>query len=160
MDFFNHWLLTILIFLPTVGAILVLIAKGRDAIRWTALATTLVTFLVSLLLLTTFNWHQGDHYGYADQGGTVQMVQRADWIPALGATRIVRTERWGPLTERRLALPSGDEIGVGIVEPSWASVVPLDPRTRQVVEGGFRILHDPHGLLRSLVAAVGTQTSA
>jgi uncharacterized protein len=82
-------------------------------------------------------------------------TQRADWIHALGATRIVRTERFGPLTERRLALPSGAEVEVGIVEQAWASVVPLDPLTRQVVEGGFRILHDPHGLLRSLVAAVG-----
>lgn len=106
--------------------------------------------------------------GLADSGSRLILLvedataytQRADWIHALGATRIVRTERWGPLTQRRLALPSGDEIAVGIVEPSWASVVPLDPRTRQVVEGGFRILHDPHGLLRSLVAAVGTQTSA
>jgi hypothetical protein len=84
-------------------------------------------------------------------------TQRADWIHALGATRIVRTERWGPLTERRLALPSGLELEVGIVEPSWASVVPLDPRTRRVVEDGFRILHDPHGLLRALVAAVGAR---
>jgi uncharacterized protein len=85
-------------------------------------------------------------------------TQRAEWIEGLGATRIVRTERWGPLTERRLALPSGLELDVGIVEPSWASVVPLDQRTRQVVEAGFRILHDPHGLLRSLVAAVATRT--
>jgi hypothetical protein len=84
-------------------------------------------------------------------------TQRADWIHALGATRIVRTERWGLLTERRLALPSGLEVEVGIVEPAWASVVPLDPRTRQVVEDGFRILHDPHELLRSLVAAVGAR---
>jgi NADH-quinone oxidoreductase subunit M len=89
MDFMNHWLLTILIFLPTAGAMLVLVAKGRDAVRWTALATTLVTFLVSLLLLTTFNWHQGDHYGYADSGGTVQMVQRADWIPAFNIQYLV-----------------------------------------------------------------------
>ena len=47
MDFLNHWLLTILIFLPSAGAILVLLAKGRDAIRWTALATTIVTFAAS-----------------------------------------------------------------------------------------------------------------
>ena len=84
-------------------------------------------------------------------------TQHADWIHALGATRIVRTERQGPLTERRLALPSGLELEVGIVEPSWASVVPLDPETRRVVENGFRILHDPHRLLRSLVAAVGAR---
>jgi hypothetical protein len=84
-------------------------------------------------------------------------TQHADWIDALGATRIVRTERLGPLTERRLVLPSGLELEVGIVEPSWASVVPLDPETRRVVANGFRILHDPHGLLRALVAAVETR---
>src|SRR6476620_12735218 len=89
MDFLNHWLLTILIFLPSAGAILVLVAKGRDAVRWTALATTIVTFLLSLLLLTTFNWHEGNHYGYADAGGTVQMVQRADWIPAFNIQYLV-----------------------------------------------------------------------
>jgi hypothetical protein len=86
-------------------------------------------------------------------------TQRADWIAVLGATRIVRTERLGPLTERRLALPSGLELEVGIAEPSWASVVPVDPETRSVVANGFRILHDPHGLLRSLVSAVGARTS-
>ena len=103
--------------------------------------------------------------GVADAGSRLILLvedataytQRADWIHALGATRIVRTERLGPLTERRLALPSGAEVEVGIVEAAWASVVPLDPSTRQVVEGGFRILHDPHGLLRSLVAAVEAQ---
>lgn len=103
--------------------------------------------------------------GVADSGSRLILLvedaaaytQRADWIHALGATRIVRTERFGPLTERRLALPSGVEVEVGIVEPAWASVVPLDPLTREVVEAGFRILHDPHGLLRSLVSTVGAR---
>jgi uncharacterized protein len=84
-------------------------------------------------------------------------TQRAEWIHGLGATRIIRTERSGALTERRLALPSGLELEVAIAEPSWASIVPLDPETRRVVANGFRILHDPHGLLRSLVAAVGAR---
>lgn len=79
MDFLQHNLLTILIFLPTAGAILTLLAKGKDAVRWTALATTIVTFLLSLLLLATFDWHKS---GYIASGGVVQMVQEADWIPA------------------------------------------------------------------------------
>src|SRR5437660_268202 len=49
MEFLNHSLLTILIFLPCVGAILVLLSKGRDTIRWVALSTTIVTFALSLL---------------------------------------------------------------------------------------------------------------
>ncbi|MGB7161013.1 MAG: NADH-quinone oxidoreductase subunit M [Tepidisphaeraceae bacterium] len=83
MDFLNNWLLTILIFLPTAGAILVLLAKGRDAVRWTALATTLVTFAVSLLLFVTYDWHAGGGYRYFDgHNGVVQLVQHASWIPA------------------------------------------------------------------------------
>jgi NADH-quinone oxidoreductase subunit M len=86
MDFLNHWLLTILIFLPTAGAILTLIAKGRDAVRWTALATCIVTFAASLLLFATFDWHAGNGtYAYLHNGdgsGVVQMVQEASWIPS------------------------------------------------------------------------------
>jgi NADH-quinone oxidoreductase subunit M len=90
MDFLNHWLLTILIFLPTAGAILTLIAKGRDAVRWTALATCIVTFAASLLLFATFDWHAGNGtYAYLHNGGSggsdtgvVQMVQEASWIPS------------------------------------------------------------------------------
>ncbi|HEY7088736.1 MAG TPA: NADH-quinone oxidoreductase subunit M, partial [Tepidisphaeraceae bacterium] len=90
MDFLNHWLLTILIFLPAVGALAVLVAKDRDAVRWTALVTTLITFLLSLLLLATFDWHRGDTYGYLDGGsGVVQMVQRASWIPAFNIDYLV-----------------------------------------------------------------------
>jgi NADH-quinone oxidoreductase subunit M len=78
----NNYLLTSLIFLPTLGAIFVLLARDREAIRWTAMATTLATFVLSLFLLVAFNWHQGTTYAYANDGGTVQLVQDAIWIPA------------------------------------------------------------------------------
>ena len=51
MDFLRENILTVLIFLPLAGAVLTLLARGRDAVRWTALATTLVTFALSLVLL-------------------------------------------------------------------------------------------------------------
>jgi NADH-quinone oxidoreductase subunit M len=72
MTFLQNNLLTLLIFLPTAGAILTLLAKGRDAVRWTALATTLVTFALSLVLLLIFRTN----------AGVPQMVREADWIPA------------------------------------------------------------------------------
>src|SRR5687768_1803859 len=92
MDFLNNWLLTILIFVPTVGAVLTLLAKGRDAVRWTALATTIVTFVLSLLLFATFKWGAGEGYGYMNAdgtGGVVQLVQRATWIPAFNIEYLV-----------------------------------------------------------------------
>jgi len=75
-------LLTILIFLPTIGAVLTMLVKGRDAIRWTALGTCIVTFLLSLLLFAYFDWNKSGGYAYAQDGGTVQLVQEASWIPA------------------------------------------------------------------------------
>jgi NADH-quinone oxidoreductase subunit M len=82
MDFLHNWILTILIFLPMAGAVLTLLAKGRDGVRWTALATTIVTFVVSLLLFSMYDWGGGTGYAYEDQGGVVQLVQHAKWIPA------------------------------------------------------------------------------
>jgi NADH:ubiquinone oxidoreductase subunit 4 (subunit M) len=82
----QNYLLTILIFLPTIGAVLTMLVKGRDAIRWTALGTCIVTFLLSLLLFAYFDWNKGDpnkpRYAYESDGGNVQLVQEAQWIPA------------------------------------------------------------------------------
>jgi uncharacterized protein len=75
------------------------------------------------------------------------------WVRDLGGTRIVKTQAWGPMTERRFVLPDGLEVEAGIAPPSWAATDPVDPGTRNVVRDGFRILHDPEGLLARLVGA-------
>lgn len=65
---------------------------------------------------------------------------------------VVRRAEWGVLTERRLRLPSGFEVEVGFVNPSWASIDPLDGGTAEVVEdGGLVPLYDPEGSLARLV---------
>ena len=90
VEFLNNWLLTILIFLPTAGAILVLFARDRDSVRWTALGTTIATFAASLLLFATFKWNVGSGYGYLEgTGGVVQMVQRATWIKSFNIEYLV-----------------------------------------------------------------------
>src|SRR5207248_384099 len=68
-------------------AIAVLLLKNRDHIRWTALGFTLATFVLSLLLLFTYDWNAGKGYDYLEHPvtgtpGVVQMVQSASWIPA------------------------------------------------------------------------------
>jgi NADH-quinone oxidoreductase subunit M len=86
MQFLQDYLLTILIFLPTAGAILVLFQRDRNTIRWTSLAVTIATFVGSLLLLLPgmFDWSHGGAYAYMTQGGggVVQLVTDAVWIPA------------------------------------------------------------------------------
>ena len=75
------------------------------------------------------------------------------WIAELGGLRIVRTARWGPLTERRFVLPSGLEVEVGIASPTWAATDPVDGGTRRVVEDGMRIIYDPGEFLSRLAIA-------
>jgi NADH-quinone oxidoreductase subunit M len=82
MDFLRNNLLTILIFLPLVGGLLVLLTRDARQAKWTTIGTTLLTFALSLLLFATFNWNKGTGYAYEADGGTVQMVQAANWIPA------------------------------------------------------------------------------
>ena len=53
-------ILSVTTFLPLVGALFILVIRGDDAIavrnmRWTALSTTIITFLVSLLIWADLN---------------------------------------------------------------------------------------------------------
>jgi NADH-quinone oxidoreductase subunit M len=70
------YLTSIVIFLPLVGALLMLPLRSLPAIRWTALLTTIVTFLLSLLLYVGF-----------DPAGNPAQPQLADqiggWFPGL-----------------------------------------------------------------------------
>lgn len=68
--------------------------------------------------------------------------------------KIVRTQEWGPLTERRVRLPSGMDVEFGFAPPSWASTDPVDPGTAQVVLDGCIPFVDPGGLFASLIEAV------
>ncbi|MBI9113719.1 nucleotidyltransferase domain-containing protein [Sanguibacter suaedae] len=82
-------------------------------------------------------------------------VEGDGWVvPALGeAAPIVRTQQWGVLTERRVRLASGLEVELGFISRVWA-VEPVDAGTLRVVTDGFRVLHDPHGVLARLVAVI------
>jgi NADH-quinone oxidoreductase subunit M len=95
MQFLSDILLTLLIFVPTLGAVLTLMARGRDAARWTALGTTLVALALSLLILVPFKWRPDAGGGAASYAynagqaspasfGVVQLVREADWIPSFG----------------------------------------------------------------------------
>jgi hypothetical protein len=51
-------------------------------------------------------------------------------------------------------LLSGFEIDFGFLEPSWASIAPIDPCAAGVVrDGGLMPLYDPDGLLDLLAEA-------
>ncbi len=69
------YLTSLVIFLPVVGALLVMLMRSVDAIRWTALGTTTLTFLLSI----------GLYLGYDPGVSTAQAPQLMDlsaaWFP-------------------------------------------------------------------------------
>ena len=69
-------ILTLVTFLPLIGALVVAVAPERYA-RGLALATALATWILSLLLLTGF-------ISGGDRGQLFQFVVAAPWIPAFG----------------------------------------------------------------------------
>ena len=72
----SHYL-SLILFLPLVGALIVLLIpkQNEDAIRWVANITAFVGFLVSVPL-----W-----FWYNPQSGDFQFIERAPWIPSVGA---------------------------------------------------------------------------
>ncbi|HJZ76384.1 MAG TPA: NADH-quinone oxidoreductase subunit M [Vicinamibacterales bacterium] len=72
----NH-LLSIILFTPLVGAVAILLVNKQkeDTIRWIANGVALAGFLVSVPLWFQFNPASGDF----------QFVERAPWIPSVGA---------------------------------------------------------------------------
>ena len=73
----NHWILTLITFIPLVGAIAILFLPKENAraIKWTALAFSLPPLVLSILL-----W-----IGYYHSKGGMQYVIRAPWIPGINA---------------------------------------------------------------------------
>jgi hypothetical protein len=78
------------------------------------------------------------------------------WSRELGNPILLDTRSWGPLTELRFILPTGLEIDFGVAPVSWAAIDPVDDGTRQVVQDGISILHDPHRHLAHLIRACQT----
>ncbi|MBI3739442.1 MAG: Fe-S-binding domain-containing protein, partial [Chloroflexi bacterium] len=70
--------LTLLTFFPLLGVLVILFIKSesKDALRWTALVTSLITFVISIWVLIQFNASNPD----------LQLVARYDWITVAGWT--------------------------------------------------------------------------
>jgi NADH-quinone oxidoreductase subunit M len=68
-------LITAITFLPTAGAVILLMVprESHALIRWFSLLVTLITFAVSIRLLTSF-----------ETVAPMQMVKNVPWIPSLG----------------------------------------------------------------------------
>ena len=78
MWFDTGWGLSLIVFLPIVGALLILAIprKNEEALKWTALITTLVTAALAVVAVFRFDY---------DSAAQFQFDVNLDWIPAIGA---------------------------------------------------------------------------
>jgi uncharacterized protein len=83
-------------------------------------------------------------------------VYRADdaWVSSFGLAERVQDEDWGLVMSKRVRYGGGLEVESGIASARWAKTDPADAGTARVVRDGFRILHDPAGLLHTLRTAI------
>jgi uncharacterized protein len=106
------------------------------------------------------SWARGDGRTDSDVDVVVlttspqSLLETDDWYSLIHPKAVlVRAEDFGAVQERRLRLPDGLEVEVGVGAPSWAETASVDPGTRRVVADGLSIIHDPGGLLARLRAA-------
>ena len=84
----GSWILSGLIVLPVIGALCILLLRGQDEAtynnaRWIALWTTLITFIISLILVWRFDPGSADFQFLEKRpwlGGTITYTMGVDGI--------------------------------------------------------------------------------
>jgi NADH-quinone oxidoreductase subunit M len=109
MTLFNNHLLSVILFTPLAGALLLLALPRRHgaAIRWTANVFGAGGFAVSLPL-----W-----FRFQTQGSPWQFVERGEWIPSIGASYFLGVDGLSALLVLLTTL-----IGAIAILSSWASI--------------------------------------
>src|SRR5262245_37009367 len=79
MSFSIPYLLSVITYLPLVGAIIVALVRGDNAKKQITLIVTVVTFILSLLLLDL----------WANSNGWMQFLENRPWFPQLGINYIM-----------------------------------------------------------------------
>jgi len=133
MTFFDHHLLSVILFTPLAGAVLLLFVNRRqeDAIRWIANAFGIAGFAVSIPL-----W-----FRFQPFGDPWQFVERAEWIPSIGATYFLGVDGLSTLLVLLTTL-----VGAIAILSSWTAI------TERVKEYYIFLLVLQTGLIGAFVA--------
>ena len=109
MTFLQNHLLSVILFTPLVGALVLLLVSKRqeNAIRWVANIFAGLGFLVSLPL-----W-----FRYQPGGAPWQFVERAEWIPSIGASYFLGVDGFSVLLLLLTTL-----MGVIAILSSWTAI--------------------------------------
>jgi NADH-quinone oxidoreductase subunit M len=102
-------LLSLVLFTPLAGALVLLFVRQANTIRWIANLTAVAGFVFSLPL---WFW-----YDAADTGARWQFVERTDWIPSIGASYFLGADGFSVLLILLTTL-----MGVVAVLSSWTAI--------------------------------------
>ncbi|HPP99821.1 MAG TPA: nucleotidyltransferase domain-containing protein [Termitinemataceae bacterium] len=80
------------------------------------------------------------------------LLSERKWLHHFGEPLRITQENYGLLTSLRVFY-TDKEIEFGLTSPQWLAL-PLDPGTKEVLEGGYRILYERRGYLSSLQEAL------
>ena len=103
-------LVSLVIFLPAVGALVALFMPSDGAVRWTALGTTVVTFLLSLGLYAGFD-------PAVSTAVAPQLMEKLPWFPGVDITYFVGVDGLNLLLTMLTTL-----LGPIIVLSSWTYI--------------------------------------
>ena len=131
MSYANFPLLSLIMFTPLVGAVLLLFVSKPNTIRWVANGFAMLGFLVSLPL-----WFWLD-----TTGPDWQFVERHDWIPSIGAEYFLGVDGFSTLLILLATL-----IGAIAVLSSWTAI------TERVKEYYIFLLVLQTGMIGAFVA--------
>ena len=109
MAFLDHHLLSVILFTPLAGAVVLLFVSRRqdDIIRWIANAFGLAGFVVSMPL-----W-----FRFQPFGDPWQFVERAEWIPSIGAMYFLGVDGFSALLVLLTTL-----VGAIAILSSWTAI--------------------------------------
>ena len=109
MTFFYHHLLSVILFTPLAGAVVLLFVNRRqaDTIRWIANAFGVAGFAVSIPL-----W-----FRFQPFGDPWQFVERAEWIPSIGASYFLGVDGFSALLVLLTTL-----VGAIAILSSWTAI--------------------------------------
>jgi predicted nucleotidyltransferase len=74
------------------------------------------------------------------------------WIQQFGIIEKKQIEHYGLVTSVRVWYGNGLEVEFGITDQRWTAL-PIDPGTRTVIMGGFRVLFERGNILNHLLSA-------
>jgi len=80
-------------------------------------------------------------------------ISDCEWLKQFGEIQNIKSINYGALTSWHVNYKNNHEVEFGITMPNWTDI-PVEQGTREVVNGGIIILHDPRGLFRKLMADI------